>query len=305
MKAAFLLLGRDKAPYVEEAARSALDQVTEKPIEILLSDQGSTDGTTEILDRLAHEYNGPHGVRRIDCPHTSERGIPGINAHLTWAVAQTDANVVLVTSADDWNHPTRAQRVIDTFLQTEAMAVSTAIEFWAEDGEKTWTAHPGITGFVDPLQVLAGKVAGSSSMAFDRKLVEAIGDGLAGHVVNDVALGYWAACTTRGYMYLREPLYRYYQRADRKNAGLEGRLRAAKSDAEKEQVLELIDMQLCETYRVMIAKCEEIWGVHWKPEHATPLQQQFYVQCRQWAERRAKMDRMGVKPILYDERMAA
>ena len=86
------------------------DQVaqTYQPLEILLSDQGSVDGTTTILDDLTRTYNGPHQVRRLQCPVVAPRGMPGLNEHINWAMTQTDADVIVSLSADDYD---LAQRI--------------------------------------------------------------------------------------------------------------------------------------------------------------------------------------------------
>ncbi len=96
-----LIAVRDKAQWVERSARAALDQVC-RPIEVILSDQGSTDGTTQILDRVATEYRGPHKLTRLDCPLTDRKGMAGLNAHLEWAIAQTDCEAITPMSGDDF-----------------------------------------------------------------------------------------------------------------------------------------------------------------------------------------------------------
>src|SRR3990167_9341912 len=96
---AVLLHNRNKVKYVEAAVHSLFVQ-SGPSVEILLSDAGSTDGSKVILDKLAAEYNGPHKVRRLDCPCADSQGMPGLNAHINWAMTQTEADVVMALSGD-------------------------------------------------------------------------------------------------------------------------------------------------------------------------------------------------------------
>ena len=47
--------------YVEESVKCAFAQ-TYSPLEIVLSDDCSTDQTFEIMKRMADEYQGPHKI---------------------------------------------------------------------------------------------------------------------------------------------------------------------------------------------------------------------------------------------------
>ena len=101
-KYAMLLTARDKVRHVGDAVKSMFAHVG-PPIELLLSDQGSIDGTGAVLDELAARYKGPHTVRRLQCPRIEVRGMPGLNEHVNWAMTQTDADVVMQLSADDYD----------------------------------------------------------------------------------------------------------------------------------------------------------------------------------------------------------
>ncbi len=57
----FYVITYNQARFVREAVESALAQ-TYSPIEILLSDDCSTDGTFEIIQETVKGYSGPHTV---------------------------------------------------------------------------------------------------------------------------------------------------------------------------------------------------------------------------------------------------
>jgi glycosyltransferase involved in cell wall biosynthesis len=56
-----LVLTYNQATVVEAAVQSCLAQVGE-PLEIVLSDDASTDGTYALLLEMAAAYRGPHQV---------------------------------------------------------------------------------------------------------------------------------------------------------------------------------------------------------------------------------------------------
>ena len=53
------ILAYNQEQFVDSAVRSALAQVCE-PIEILVSDDCSSDGTFDRIQQLVGEYRGPH-----------------------------------------------------------------------------------------------------------------------------------------------------------------------------------------------------------------------------------------------------
>jgi glycosyltransferase involved in cell wall biosynthesis len=83
------------ARYVEEAVGSALGQ-THRALELVVVDDGSTDGSGALLDRLAAAEPG-----RMRVLHTACRGAyPARNAGLHEARGE----FVAFLDADDWRH---------------------------------------------------------------------------------------------------------------------------------------------------------------------------------------------------------
>jgi len=222
MKAAFMLNARDKAKHVEFAARSMFLQ-QDCTLEILLSDQGSKDGTAEILDRVAAEYSGPHTVRRLNCPPEvcAPRGMPGLNAHINWAMTQTDADVILQLSADDYALPGRAAAVLRAFEAHKPSMVLTGMYYVNEDckylAESAW---PDKDGWCLVEEMFPKAVGGSASQAWTHEFFDKLG-GLQGVGSQDVIMPF-LACLDKGAYYLRERLHCYRKVVDPKNTGLEG-----------------------------------------------------------------------------------
>lgn len=259
MKVGFLVLARDKAKHVKACVESVFAQ-TYEDLDIWLSDQGSEDGTREVLASLASDYKGPHRVHLLDCPYTERKGMFGANLHLEWVHKNTDSDIMLMTAADDLTHPDRTKRVVEIFRETNASFVGTCMQFTSPDGVvKGLTAHPGKSGWITAREHLFSLVGSSSSTAWSRDLVEKY-DPFEGIYGSDVTLPFYATLE-RGFYYLHEQLHAYIEHVDADNMGLEGVIRAyteAGDNGKIAQVQETAIYQLTSTYSKMIQKHDEL-----------------------------------------------
>jgi glycosyltransferase involved in cell wall biosynthesis len=257
LKAAFVLPCRNKEKYVGLGVQSVLAQ-TYSPMEFIFSDQGSTDNTYQEIVNACEDYSGPNHIRIVRCPDTEPVGMRGMNAHCNWLNKQTDADIILSASCDDLNHPQRAEFVIKAFEEHDPAMVLTANEFIDEDGNRNgFTAFPLESRFVTGKETIERAVGGSSSIAWSRAFYEKVG-GVHNTTSQDVFLPYLAS-QDKGLYFLREALHAYVQRADPDNLGLEGVYRAAKTQEEMLQLLELMHYSSLSTYRMAAIKAEELY----------------------------------------------
>ena len=105
-----LFLAFNQESFVEQAAKSILEQRGVAPLEILLSDDASTDATFEILQTLAEQYRGPHQVR----VRRNERNL-GIGAHYNALVAESTGQLLITAAGDDLSAPNRAQQILQAW----------------------------------------------------------------------------------------------------------------------------------------------------------------------------------------------
>jgi hypothetical protein len=260
MKTAFMMFARNKAKHVEMTIESILKQ-TYSPMEILLSDQGSTDGTLEIIKRCAAGYNGPNLVRVLECPDTEQKGMAGLNAHVNWINRQTDADIIIATAADDVAHPERAAETVKIFERYDPFVVSTAMYFMdspeASDIGSTAYQGEGFVGWHDCSELLVG---GSSSIAWRREFYDSVGPLDGPCILQDLYLPFMAAAMGK-YYFCKAPLHAYIRHADPENTGQEGILRAAEAandEAEKKRIRETIAFQLAANSLATLRKCDEV-----------------------------------------------
>ncbi|HET9429426.1 MAG TPA: glycosyltransferase family A protein, partial [Allosphingosinicella sp.] len=88
-------------PYLEESVRSILGQTLED-FEFVIGDDGSSDGSSELLHALAAEDRRIRLIRR-------ERP-SGLAGSANWVVRETRAPLVAIMHADDLSHPDRLMR---------------------------------------------------------------------------------------------------------------------------------------------------------------------------------------------------
>ena len=113
LPASLLLLTYNHEGFVEAAARACLNQDCE-PIEIIFSDDASTDATFEILSALAAQYDGPHKL-------TLRRNTTnlGISAHYNRLVALAMGDLLITAAGDDISMPNRVGRLLETWRKND------------------------------------------------------------------------------------------------------------------------------------------------------------------------------------------
>lgn len=104
--ASLVLLTYNQASRIGEAVNGALTQ-NYSPLEIILSDDCSTDSTYELMQSIADSYRGPHRI--ILNRNTNNLGVP---AHLNKAVGLSRGEVIITAAGDDISLPERANRSV-------------------------------------------------------------------------------------------------------------------------------------------------------------------------------------------------
>lgn len=104
-----LLLACNQQATAQAAAESVLAQECE-PLEIVLSDDASSDGTFGVLQAAADAYAGPHQVRARRSPVNL-----GIGAHYNALIAETRGELLVTAAGDDISLPQRVRRLAETW----------------------------------------------------------------------------------------------------------------------------------------------------------------------------------------------
>ena len=91
----FALFAYNQEQYMREAIEGAFAQ-TYQPLEIILSDDCSTDQTFQIMQEMAAAYEGPHRVRTRRSSTNQ-----GFAAHLNAVIAKSNGQIISLAAGDD------------------------------------------------------------------------------------------------------------------------------------------------------------------------------------------------------------
>ncbi|PWW04470.1 glycosyl transferase family 2 [Hoeflea marina] len=117
LDASYILYTWNQALYVAEAVRSALDQ-DGCVLDILISDDASTDSTYDVILATLQGYQGPHRVRLRRSPGNMKMD------HFPSLLRAAACDISIHAHGDDVALPHRAARILQAFRLTGASVVS-------------------------------------------------------------------------------------------------------------------------------------------------------------------------------------
>src|SRR6056297_1800074 len=204
-----IVMAYDQERYVREAVAGALAQ-TWTPLEILLSDDCSPDGTFRIMEEMAAAYEGPHRIVLNRNPENL-----GLVAHMNRCMDLTSGEMIVAAAGDDISEPGRVARLAEPWLADRETVhlVHSAVREIDDDGGPGEIRRPpaAITDppDPDPLTVVrerANCIGGSA--AYDRRVVARLGP-LPRSVHVEDGLLFFRACALGRVCFIDEPLLRY------------------------------------------------------------------------------------------------
>ena len=105
----FLLFAYNHEQFITEAVRGALAQ-TYSPLEIIISDDCSTDRTFKIIQQEVAGYEGPHEIRL----NRNARNI-GLGAHINLVMEMARGTLLVVAGGDDVSLHNRVERLYSAY----------------------------------------------------------------------------------------------------------------------------------------------------------------------------------------------
>ena len=199
-----LLFAYNQAPFVEEAVRAALAQ-DPPPREVVISDDGSTDGTADRIERMLTDHRGQVPVRFLR--QAANRGLAAcVNA----AVAAAAGDVVVMAAGDDASLPGRCGLVAAAFDADPALACLFSNSEVVDEGgrfERFYYDRPPPPRTIDSFRESGMGLLGAT-VAFRRSLFDLFGPLDDDLVFEDRVIPLRAALAGR-IGYVHEPLVRY------------------------------------------------------------------------------------------------
>ena len=188
------------------AVQSCLDQAGE-PLEVVLSDDASTDGTHELLLQCAAAYRGPHQVRVRRNAHNL-----GIAEHYNQAVADCAGQLLVTAAGDDISLPHRVQTLAsawDAGGQRADLVASHLFDMGTDGTDHGVIRVDDLSQWRSPDEWVKKRphVVGASH-AFTRRMFERFGPIRADLPYEDQVMSLRASCMGGG-ITVNEPLVRY------------------------------------------------------------------------------------------------
>jgi len=201
-----LLIAYNQADQIGDAVRSALAQAYE-PLEIIISDDASTDATFAAIEAALAGYNGPHRViARRNAANL------GISAHLSHIAQMAQGELLFVAAGDDMSAPTRCERVVDLWLARGRRPDLIATDL--ADMDEAGHVHERLSPTeLDAYRTFDDWLANrpwliGAAHTWSRRLFERFGPMLPGAAAEDQIM-VLRAILSGGAVSLREPLVRY------------------------------------------------------------------------------------------------
>lgn len=114
----FCVVSFNQEAYIEATVRAVFAQ-TYDALEILFSDDASTDRTYAIIQEMVADYRGPHRIRLNRNPQNM-----GLAAHITKIFTLFSGELVFLGAGDDISTPDRVAVTVDAWLNTNQHAVA-------------------------------------------------------------------------------------------------------------------------------------------------------------------------------------
>lgn len=205
--ATLLLITYNQENYIGAAVAGALAQDYPGRLEIIVSDDASTDGTFAAAQRALAGYAGPHRV-------TLRRNAAnlGISGHLSELVRQSAGELIFVAAGDDISVPSRCREVAQAWLAHDRkpdLIATDLLDMDADGAIHGVIAHSDLA-FYDSLDRWMSHpphVVGASH-TWTRRQFERFGPIAAGMISED-QITTLRAVLGGGAMTLRQPLVQY------------------------------------------------------------------------------------------------
>jgi cellulose synthase/poly-beta-1,6-N-acetylglucosamine synthase-like glycosyltransferase len=127
----FALFAYNQEKYIREAVEAALAQ-DYAPLQIIISDDCSSDRTFEVIKALVSAYQGPH---EVTCRQTAANR--GSLLHVAEVAELARGGLVVMAAGDDVSKSSRVRTLAAAWLETGAWGICSRYDLMDESGEVT------------------------------------------------------------------------------------------------------------------------------------------------------------------------
>ncbi|NTW83856.1 MAG: glycosyltransferase [Chlorobiaceae bacterium] len=208
--ATFFLITYNQEKYISDALEGAFSQ-TYSPLEIVISDDCSTDGTFKIIEEKCARYTGPHKIVINRNPENL-----GLIGHINRITSLSGGELIVYAAGDDIALPERTEKLVERYLSSgrKASLLHSSVILIDNAGNKLKTRNPPTVSLSSNLAAMAlsGALIIGATSAFTRKLEETYGPIKYDKCIEDLVMGFRSAMLG-GLEYIDEPLIEYRHEA--------------------------------------------------------------------------------------------
>lgn len=182
-----VVLSYNQAQFIADAVRGAFAQ-TYTPLEIILSDDASSDETYELVQELAADYVGPHRLilnrNRINL---------GIGAHVNKVMELAEGQIIVASAGDDISDSNRVDAIVSAFCTStdRALSVWSGARYIDDCGKLIQRAFPGRPkNFSDRTMVQNIRPVIGATHAWRREVFDFFGPLASGVMFEDNAISF-------------------------------------------------------------------------------------------------------------------
>ena len=205
LRATAVVLAYNQSRFVKEAVNSVLSQDFDG-LEVILSDDGSSDDTFEIMSQMASSYKGPHTIRL----NKNKKNL-GFIGHINMVFKLSSTQFIIYNPGDDISLPNRFQKLWMEYKRTNALLVHSDVIEVTESGQKK-----GLKSQKNVLRNISlfrtsrkMSLCIGATCGWDQDLIKIFGDISETDTYDDVVFYFRAKLAGERIGYLQEPLMLY------------------------------------------------------------------------------------------------
>ncbi len=191
----FVIFAYNQERFIREAIEGAFAQ-TYEPLEIILSDDCSSDRTFEIMQEMANEYKGPH-----DLVLNRNSVNLGFVPHIDRVMDLASGHLIIENAGDDVSMPGRTEALAKIWMQApeEVMLVHSPVKLIDNNSEVIgrFTSPQNVLDAPTTFTIGTGTHILGASMGWSRKLFETFGPLGSGITVEDTIIPFRASLLGR------------------------------------------------------------------------------------------------------------
>lgn len=199
----YCVFSYNQEPYIRAAVASALQQ-SYRPLEIIISDDASTDRTFEIIQSMAAGCTGEHTIRI----NRNDRNL-GLIEHVNKLFAMASGELIVLAGGDDVSLPERTSALVDKWLDggRRLDAVCSAFTEISVDGHEGRICRMSLPADSGGMLTSPKMFWFGCSAAYSRRLYDRFGK--INYKTTEDTVFYRRALMSGGVGYVDEPLVRY------------------------------------------------------------------------------------------------